>query len=236
MHTSTRRLAAVAFAVVIPVLAAPVAHASGSWLWPVEGPILRGFDPPDSPYGSGHRGIDIGVPVDTAIAAPDPGTVTFAGKVGGHLFLTINHGGGLASTYSWLSSIAVHKGDPVTRGQVVALSGPGHPGDLEPSLHLGVKLDGAYVDPLRYLGPIDIGGFIRLAPLVSGPPPTSFAERSPPMLVGAPSAGSPRMTRPWPTPRSPQRCLVQRHAPSAWSPSVPSSCSRAPALRLGKPR
>lgn len=144
---------------------APAAHAAGTWRWPVSGPVIRGFDPPASPYGSGHRGIDIGAPVGTQVVAADTGTVTFAGQVGGQTFLTIAHGGGLSSTYSWLSLLIVHKGDVVTRGQPVALSGPGHPGQFTPCLHLGAKLGATYVDPLDYLASLDVAGLIRLAPL-----------------------------------------------------------------------
>jgi murein DD-endopeptidase MepM/ murein hydrolase activator NlpD len=141
------------------------AATSGTWTWPVAGPIIRGFDPPASPFGSGHRGIDIAVALDTPIIAPAPGTVTFAGKVGGQLFVTIDHGAGLESTYSWVGSLAVRKNDVVTAGMTIASSGAGHPGGTIASLHLGVKLHDAYVDPLAYLGPVSVSGFIRLAPL-----------------------------------------------------------------------
>lgn len=141
------------------------ARAAGDWTWPVVGPVIRAFDPPDSPYGSGHRGIDIAAAPGTIVVAPASGTVTFAGPVGGRLFLTLAHAGGLSSTYSWISEVLVRKGDQVVRGQAVARTGDGHPGDLVPSLHLGVKLDGAYVDPLAYLGPLDMGLLIRLAPI-----------------------------------------------------------------------
>jgi hypothetical protein len=53
----------------------------------------------------------------------------------------------------------------VTRGQAVALTGWGHPGQPVPHLHLGVKSDGAYVDPMDYLGPISLAAFVRLAPV-----------------------------------------------------------------------
>ena len=143
--------------------AAPAASAGG-WTWPVVGPVIQTFDPPDTPYGSGHRGIDIAASVGTTVVAPADGTVTFAGPVGGYLFLTIDHGGGLSSTYSWLSEKLVRKGDRVLQGQPVASTGRGHPGAPIPHLHLGVKLDGAYVDPLSYLGPISLATFVRLAP------------------------------------------------------------------------
>jgi murein DD-endopeptidase MepM/ murein hydrolase activator NlpD len=135
------------------------------WTWPVTGPVIRGFDLPDDPYGPGHRGIDIAVPVGSTIGAPADGAVSFAGPVGGRLFLTIDHGGGLSSTYSWLTANLVKKGDLVIRGQPVALTGWGHPDATVPHLHLGVKLDDAYVDPTDYLGPISLAAFVRLAPV-----------------------------------------------------------------------
>ncbi len=143
----------------------PAAHAAGTWAWPVSGPILRPFDPPGSPYGSGHRGIDIGSPAGTTVVAPETGTVTFAGTVAGHLFVTLAHGAGLSSTYSWLAGILVNEGDLVARGQPIAASGGCHPGDVDPCLHLGVKLNDAYVDPLDYLSPLDVTSMIRLAPV-----------------------------------------------------------------------
>lgn len=141
------------------------AASSGSWSWPVHGPLLRGYDPPESPYGAGHRGIDIAVRVGTTVGAPEGAVVAFAGKVGGQLFVTLDHGGGLTSTYSWLASALVHKGDVVARGQPIATSGAGHPGSLVSHLHLGVKLAGDYVDPLLYLRPAGVEDLIRLAPM-----------------------------------------------------------------------
>ena len=158
-------LVMVALLVMPPFLQQSVAQ-TGTWVWPVTGPVIRGYDPPDNPYGSGHRGIDIAAPTGTPVVAADAGTVTFAGKVGGQLFVTVNHGGGLASTYSWVSQLAVRKNDVVARGQVIALSGAGHPGSALPHLHFGVKLAGQYADPMTYLSPLSVAGLIRLAPLV----------------------------------------------------------------------
>jgi murein DD-endopeptidase MepM/ murein hydrolase activator NlpD len=135
------------------------------WTWPILGPVIRGFDLPDDPYGPGHRGIDIAASVGATIVAPADGIVAFAGPVGGLLFLTIDHGGGICSTYSWLTANLVRKGDVVVRGQPVAVTGWGHPGAEIPHLHFGVKLDGAYVDPMAYLGPVSLDAFVRLAPL-----------------------------------------------------------------------
>jgi murein DD-endopeptidase MepM/ murein hydrolase activator NlpD len=143
------------------------AGPSGDWAWPVVGPVLRGFDPPSTPFGAGHRGIDIAAPIGTPVLAPAPGVVAFAGAVAGHLFITVDHGGGLSSTYSWVSAILVRKGDAVARGSVVGLTGTGHPGVEPPHLHFGVRLGGEYVDPLAFLAPPSLVGLIRLAPILS---------------------------------------------------------------------
>jgi murein DD-endopeptidase MepM/ murein hydrolase activator NlpD len=151
---------------VLAFLAPGPARAVGTWTWPVTGPVIRGFDPPENPFGSGHRGIDIGASVGTTVHAAGAGTVTFAGPVGGRLFVTIDHGGGLESTYSFLEALLVRRGDVVAQGASIARSGSGHAAALVPHLHFGVRLDDAYVDPLERLGPIEVWRFIRLAPLV----------------------------------------------------------------------
>ena len=144
------------------------ATAAGTWVWPVEGPVIRAFDPPDSPFGTGHRGIDIAAPSSSTLVAPESGTVTFAGPVGGRLFVTIDHGGGVVSTLSFLEVVLVRKGDEVAAGETVALSGSGHADAEVDHVHLGVRLDDVYVDPLDYLGPLTVSGFIRLAPWNEG--------------------------------------------------------------------
>jgi murein DD-endopeptidase MepM/ murein hydrolase activator NlpD len=202
----------------VPTLAvagATPVTAAGMWTWPVTGPILRAFDPPANPYGSGHRGIDIGTAVGTAIAAPAAGVVSFAGKVGGQLFLTIAHGGALQSTASWLTDVLVRKGDAVVEGQVVAHTGWGHAADPSPHLHFSVRLAGVYVDPLDYLAPIDVSALIRLAPV--GAAATVLAATK--HLGGAVAPRTFRMTRPWTplwVPPIPPFALAA--APAFWHP------------------
>jgi len=152
-------------ALLLVVLPPAPALASGTWTWPVTGPVIRGFDPPESPFGSGHRGIDIAAAFGTTVVAPAPGRVSFAGSVAGRLFVTVDHGGGLLSTCSFLSGIAVRRGDLVAAGQPLGQSGSGHPGDVVPNVHFGVRLNGVYVDPLDYLAPMSVVDLIRLAPI-----------------------------------------------------------------------
>jgi murein DD-endopeptidase MepM/ murein hydrolase activator NlpD len=144
---------------------ARAAGASGTYLWPVTGNVIRWFEPPSGPYGAGHRGIDIAAPFGTPIQAPADGTVTFAGWVAGSLFLTIDHGNGVKTSYSWLSGLRVAKGDPVKAGQIVALTGHGHPDVPTPHLHFSVRINGVYVDPMQLLGYPDLASLIRLAPI-----------------------------------------------------------------------
>jgi murein DD-endopeptidase MepM/ murein hydrolase activator NlpD len=141
--------------------------AAAGWPWPVRGPVIRGLEPPEDPFGAGHRGIDIAVPIGTDLVAPASGTVAFAGRVGGHLFVTLDHGAELTTTYSWLSATSVRKGDAVTVGQVFAATGSGHPGSVVPHLHFGVRLAGAYLDPLAFLLELGVVDLIRLAPLAA---------------------------------------------------------------------
>ena len=144
------------------------AGAMGGWSWPVVGPVIRGFDPPSMPYGAGHRGIDIATAFGTPVRAPASGVVTFAGPVAGALFVSVDHGEGVVSSYSWVSSVLVRRGDLVGAGAVLALSGAGHPGVDPAHLHFGVKRDGVYVDPLSLLAPASVVGLIRLVPVPSG--------------------------------------------------------------------
>jgi murein DD-endopeptidase MepM/ murein hydrolase activator NlpD len=119
-------------------------------LQPVDGPIVRHFEPPPTPYSAGHRGIDFGVPIGTTVVAAADGTVSFAGAVGGSLFVSIDHPGGLRTTYSFLSAVLVKKGQLVTQGQPVARSGPGAAGE-SPNLHFGLRSGDDYLDPEPYL-------------------------------------------------------------------------------------
>lgn len=144
---------------------APVAPSAGTWSWPVIGPVVGAFEPPETPFGAGHRGIDIAAAAGTTVLAPEAGVVAFAGRVAGELFVTLDHGGGLTSTYSWLSEVLVRKGDAIARGTPIARTGLGHPGSSVAHLHLGARRDGVYVDPLVLLGPMSVSDFIRLAPL-----------------------------------------------------------------------
>jgi murein DD-endopeptidase MepM/ murein hydrolase activator NlpD len=163
---SARLTCALLLACLVVAAGSTAANAADEpWTWPVVGPVIRSFDAPDSPYGSGHRGIDIAAPVDSSVRSPAAGTVAFAGSIAGEVFVAIDHGGGLRSTYSWLASYSVEEGDAVFAGDPIARSGAGHPGSSVAHVHFGAKLDGIYVDPLSLLAPASVVHLIHLVPL-----------------------------------------------------------------------
>jgi murein DD-endopeptidase MepM/ murein hydrolase activator NlpD len=144
-----RRL--LALLAVVAVTTAPAASSAAiDLIQPIPGPISRHFEPPPTPYSAGHRGIDFRAQVGTPVVAAAAGTVSFAGQVGGSLFVSIDHPGGLKTTYSFLSAVLVKKGQTVAQGQQIARSGPGAAGE-DPNLHFGLRSGTDYLDPEPYL-------------------------------------------------------------------------------------
>lgn len=165
------------------VLSSAAPSAASTWLVPpVDGAIERRFEQPGSQWGPGHRGIDYGVGLGTAVRAVASGTVVFAGDVAGTRAVTVAHPGGLESTYSDLSEVLVMAGDRVEQGYWIGRSGKTHDGGSD-GMHLGIKLEGAYVDPEAFIGPQDMGSAIRLVPLVWEPPDTLPAAFRAPFLT-----------------------------------------------------
>lgn len=136
-----RALVIVAVALLATLL--PVDPAHGLVLDPpVIAPVLRGFDAP-TPYGPGHRGVDLGAPPGTRVRASAAGLVTFAGHVVGNLWVTVDHGV-LRTTVGPLATTAVRRGDRVRRGSVLGTSGHAHG---RAGVHWSARRDDTYVDP-----------------------------------------------------------------------------------------
>jgi murein DD-endopeptidase MepM/ murein hydrolase activator NlpD len=144
MRLPVRRLAARRLA----ALAAAVAL----WAWPVAAPhpIARAYIAPAAPYAAGHRGIDIRATEGTEVRAPADGVVHFAGVVVDRPVLSIDHGGGVLSSYEPVET-TLHEGEVVRRGQVIGVLRAGHCASGA-CLHFGVRIDGDYVSPLLFLG------------------------------------------------------------------------------------
>ncbi len=157
-------------AAVSPVPSADPSPSYGRYAWPVRGPVLRSFEPPESTFGPGHRGIDIGAAFGTRVVASASGLVAFAGPVAGSLFVSIDHPDGVRTTYSWLSEISVRAGSAVGRGEAIGSTGSGHPGSASPHLHFGARIGSTYIDPMLLLERGSIVGLVHLAPLDEAPP------------------------------------------------------------------
>lgn len=122
------------------------------WIWPIDGArvVLEPFRAPAHAYGAGHRGIDIAATPGAVVMAPAAGIVAFRGTVVDRPLLTIAHADGLVTTFEPLES-TLDPGDAVAEGDPIGtVSAGGHtpPG----AMHLGVRRDGAYINPLLLFG------------------------------------------------------------------------------------
>lgn len=130
--------------------ASPQRLWSGSFIEPVHGHISGAFGrariingQPRNP----HNGEDIAAPLGTDVLAMNDGVVRLTAD---HFFsgkgVFLDHGLGLYSMYFHLSEVLVKDGETVKRGGVVGRVGASGRAS-GPHLHLGVKLNGARVDP-----------------------------------------------------------------------------------------
>ena len=121
--------------------------------WPVDGTLTSPFGlRPDGLGFTIHRGVDISLPTGTAVHAMAPGTVVFAGTMGGYGHVVIlDHGRQVRSLYAHLSEIRVQRGQEIPGRMVIALSGSS--GDTTgPHLHFEVLRGGHAEDPVPLLG------------------------------------------------------------------------------------
>jgi murein DD-endopeptidase MepM/ murein hydrolase activator NlpD len=147
-----------------PAGAAPAPAAdvpAAPWSRPVDGAVTRPFDPPPDRYGAGHRGADLaGAPGSPVLAAGD-GVVVFAGMVAGRPVVSVDHAGGLRTTYEPVHPV-VGAGQRVARGTALGTLAGGHAGcPVAACLHWGLRRSEDYLDPLSLLEPPEV----RLLPM-----------------------------------------------------------------------
>ena len=157
-----RAVAAMAAIVVLFVAFAPAGWSQVAYQPPVPGPVVRSFDAPATPYGPGHRGIDLGARRGTPVVAMADGVVAFAGSVAGTRWVSIDHADGVRTTYGPLEQVMVAATDRVGGGEVIGRVGTGAHG-MAGSLHVGARRGTTYVDPLTLLEGRD------LVPTLLGP-------------------------------------------------------------------
>ncbi len=118
------------------------------YIWPVQGCISSPFG---YRWGRMHEGVDIAVNVGTEVRASRSGRVILSSYVGGYGYaIYIDHGDGVSTRYAHNSRLLVSRGEYVSQGQVIALSG--NTGvSTGPHLHFEIRIGGQPVDPLPYL-------------------------------------------------------------------------------------
>jgi hypothetical protein len=118
---------------------------------PVNGRITSGFGARRHPilgYVRMHAGVDFGAPWGSPIFAVSDGTVSFAGRHGGHgNYVRLEHGGGIGTGYGHMSRIAVSPGTHVKAGQVIGYVGSTGL-STGPHLHYELYQNGRTVNPL----------------------------------------------------------------------------------------
>ena len=170
----------------------PAPAREGVWPLSPRPQVVGGFDPPSTPWGAGHRGVDLlghaGQPVHTSLG----GTVTFAAPLAGRGVVVVDHGG-VRTTYEPVSA-SVEVGDRIGRGTVVgSLQRAASHCFPRSCLHWGLLRGEDYLNPLTLVG----AGPVRLLPLsgelartLSGAPLTPLASTphaSTGQVVGRPS-------------------------------------------------
>lgn len=131
----------------------PAGAITPAWAWPVGPPfgVVRPFIAPETPYSSGHRGIDIDARAGDEVRAPAAGVVHFAGWVVDRPVVSIRHANGLISSFEPVAS-TLTAGTPLARGEAIGTLEAGH--CALACLHFGVRRHGEYVSPLLFLGGI----------------------------------------------------------------------------------
>jgi hypothetical protein len=161
-------IAALLLGVPLPVATPSAAEAPVEYGPVAVAPVVDPFRPPAEPWGPGNRGLELAtVPGQEVVAAAD-GEVTFAGAVAGALHVTVRHADGTLTTASFLASVEVAPGAAVRRGQRLGRAGP--------RVHVGARVDGAYVDPAGLLGTHE--RVVRLVATDTEPARARLAERA----------------------------------------------------------
>jgi len=128
--------------------------ASTPSIWPTKGWLSSRFGYRISPFTGKkefHKAIDIATRKGTPIVAVANGVVSQVGRDGGlGRVVIIKHGYGFMTRYAHLQKALVKKGQPIKRGETIALVG--NSGRSTGShVHYEITLNGVPVNPLRYI-------------------------------------------------------------------------------------
>lgn len=147
----------IVLAAVLALTVAPTQAGSAPlWAPPLGQPlrISASYSLPGGPYQAGHRGIDLFARPGDPVRMPATGTVTFVGTVVDRPVLSVRLDARTIVSFEPLVSEA-REGDVIARGAVIGKVASYDPGSATHCrtgcLHLGVRIDGEYTNPLRFL-------------------------------------------------------------------------------------
>ncbi|RJR41018.1 MAG: M23 family metallopeptidase [Desulfobacteraceae bacterium] len=101
---------------------------------------------------SPHSGVDLKADQGVPVKAMNSGRVVLtADRFFSGLSVVVDHGGGIHSMYFHLEKILVKEKQQVAKGEIIGRVGSTGR-STGPHLHLGVRVNGARVDPLRLIG------------------------------------------------------------------------------------
>ena len=128
--------------------------ASTPSIWPVRGYLSAGFGNRLDPFTGQkdfHAGIDISTPIGTRVFAPADGVVLSTSVQGGYgNSLIMDHGYGVVTRYGHLDAYAVHPGQRVRRGDLIAFVGnTGR--STGPHLHYEVWVRDQAQNPIHFI-------------------------------------------------------------------------------------
>lgn len=211
----------------------------GGRAWPLGSrpAVERGWQPPASAYGPGHRGVDLAAPAGATVRAAAAGRVSFTGRVAGRGVLSLTLPGtgdpALRTTYEPVEPL-VEKGELVVAGQPVATlaAGPWH--CATGCLHWGLRRGRTYLNPLSLL-PAELlrRRPSRLLPVLGVPEPDPTPTPTP-APAPAPALVPPGRYGAWPgQPRTPRSAMdTAASTISGGTSAAPSSIRRTAASTM----
>ncbi len=123
-------------------------------LWPVAGQITASFGERLDPFsgeGEFHTGVDISASYGQAVhVAADGVVISSDTRTGYGRLVVVDHGFGTTTWYGHLSGFNAQEGQQVRRGDVIGYAGTSGR-STGPHVHYEIRLNGAPVNPWRYL-------------------------------------------------------------------------------------
>ncbi|EPJ39002.1 hypothetical protein STAFG_3982 [Streptomyces afghaniensis 772] len=139
-----------------PVPDATVPTVGRAWPVGLRPRVLRGWEPPASVYGPGHRGVDLAAAPGTPVRAVAAGRVAFAGRVAGKGVVSVDLTGTgdplLRTTYEPVTA-SVEEGQEVEPGEVIGTVDTAGSHCTATCVHWGLRRDETYLNPLSLLPP-----------------------------------------------------------------------------------